>query len=84
MFSRGTVFHRSPSKIAHERVMIEYSQPKYPQRISCRSFAQCRTWRQPCAESYKYNGYDVIGVNYIGDVGAHIAKCLWFYPESQY
>ncbi len=28
---------------------------------------------------YKYNGYDVVGVNYIGDVGAHIAKCLWYY-----
>ena len=25
---------------------------------------------------YKYNGYDVVGVNYIGDVGAHIADVI--------
>ncbi len=27
---------------------------------------------------YLYNGYDVVGANYIGDIGSHIAKCLWY------
>ena len=27
---------------------------------------------------FKYNGYKTIGANYIGDIGAHVAKCLWY------
>jgi arginyl-tRNA synthetase len=32
---------------------------------------------------YKYNGYNVIPVNYIGDEGTHIAKCLWGVKKYQ-
>jgi arginyl-tRNA synthetase len=27
----------------------------------------------------EYNGHEVVAANYIGDVGTHIARCLWFY-----
>jgi arginyl-tRNA synthetase len=27
-------------------------------------------------------GYEVIAANYLGDVGAHIAKCLWWYLDK--
>ncbi len=58
------------------RVMIEFSQPNTHKefhvghgRNVCLGDSLCRL--------FSYNGYQVIPVNYIGDEGAHIAKCLW-------
>lgn len=58
------------------KVMIEYSQPNTHKefhvghgRNVCLGDSICRL--------FTYNGYKVIGVNYIGDEGTHIAKCLW-------
>lgn len=58
------------------KVMIEYSQPNTHKefhvghgRNVCLGDSICRL--------FTYNGYEVIGVNYIGDEGTHIAKCLW-------
>ncbi len=58
------------------RVMIEYSQPNTHKefhvghgRNVCLGDSLCRI--------FSYNGFTVIPVNYIGDEGAHIAKCLW-------
>jgi arginyl-tRNA synthetase len=58
------------------KVMIEYSQPNTHKefhvghgRNVCLGDSLCRL--------YLYNGYKVIGANYIGDEGTHIAKCLW-------
>lgn len=57
------------------RVMIEYSQPNTHKefhvghgRNVCLGDSLCRL--------YSYNGYNVVPVNYIGDEGTHIAKCL--------
>jgi arginyl-tRNA synthetase len=59
-----------------ERVMIEYSQPNTHKefhvghgRNVCLGDSICRL--------YRFLGKTVIGANYIGDEGAHIAKCLW-------
>lgn len=58
------------------KVMIEYSQPNTHKefhvghgRNVCLGDSICRL--------FIYNGYKVVGVNYIGDEGTHIAKCLW-------
>jgi arginyl-tRNA synthetase len=58
------------------KVMIEYSQPNTHKefhvghgRNVCLGDSLCRI--------FSYNGFDVTPVNYIGDEGAHIAKCLW-------
>ena len=58
------------------KVMIEFSQPNTHKefhvghgRNVCIGDSICRI--------FNYNGYKVIGVNYIGDEGTHIAKCLW-------
>ena len=32
-----------------------------------------------CCASWNTTGHEVIAANYIGDVGTHIARCLWFY-----
>ncbi len=67
---------KSVTKNSESKVMIEYSQPNTHKefhvghgRNVCLGDSLCRL--------YLYNGYKVIGVNYIGDEGTHIAKCLW-------
>jgi arginyl-tRNA synthetase len=69
-------YFKEPSKIALERVMIEYSQPNTHKRFHVGHMRNVALG-DSLTRIYKYNGYDVVGVNYIGDVGAHIAKCLW-------
>lgn len=58
------------------KVMIEFSQPNTHKefhvghgRNVCLGDSLCRI--------FSYNGFEVIPVNYIGDEGTHIAKCLW-------
>lgn len=58
------------------KVMIEYSQPNTHKefhvghgRNVCLGDAVCRI--------FDYNGFNITRANYIGDEGAHIAKCLW-------
>lgn len=61
---------------AKKRVMVEFSQPNTHKefhighaRNVCLGDSLCRLFR--------YLGYDLIAVNYIGDEGTHVAKCLW-------
>jgi len=63
-----------------ERVMVEFSQPNTHKafhvghmRNLCLGDALVRLLRA--------DGYEVIAANYLGDVGAHIAKCLWWYLD---
>jgi arginyl-tRNA synthetase len=63
-----------------ERVMVEYSQPNTHKafhvghmRNLCLGDAIVRLLRA--------DGYHVVAANYLGDVGAHIAKCLWWYLD---
>lgn len=58
------------------KTMIEFSQPNTHKefhvghgRNVCLGDSLCRI--------FTYNGFNVTPVNYIGDEGAHIAKCLW-------
>ena len=58
------------------KVMIEFSQPNTHKefhvghgRNVCLGDSLCRI--------FNYNGFKVLPVNYIGDEGTHIAKCLW-------
>jgi arginyl-tRNA synthetase len=70
---------RAPERMP-ERVMVEYSQPNTHKafhvghmRNLCLGDAIVRLLRA--------DGHDVIAANYLGDVGAHIAKCLWWYLD---
>jgi arginyl-tRNA synthetase len=63
-------------KNSRDRVMIEYSQPNTHKEFHIGHL------RNVCLGSslvklFKYCGYHVTAVNYFGDEGAHIAKCLW-------
>jgi arginyl-tRNA synthetase len=64
------------------KVMIEFSQPNTHKefhvghgRNVCLGDSLCRI--------FSYNGFKVIPVNYIGDEGTHIAKCLWAVEHYQ-
>jgi arginyl-tRNA synthetase len=63
-----------------EKVMVEYSQPNTHKafhvghlRNVCLGDALVRLYRAA--------GYEVVAANYLGDVGTHIAKCLWGYTN---
>ena len=63
-----------------EKIMIEYSQPNTHKAFHVGHL------RNVCigdslVKIYKHQGHQVIAANYIGDVGAHIAKCLWCYQK---
>lgn len=63
-----------------ERVMIEYSQPNTHKAFHVghtRNVALGDALVRIC----EWAGHDVVAANYIGDVGTHIAKCLWYYTE---
>ena len=75
--ARGEVPAPAPSGT---RVMIEYSQPNTHKafhvghlRNLCLGDALVRLLRA--------DGDEVVAANYLGDVGAHIAKCLWWYLD---
>lgn len=62
------------------RVMVEYSQPNTHKafhvghmRNLCLGDSVVRILRAA--------GDDVVAANYLGDVGAHVAKCLWWYLD---
>jgi arginyl-tRNA synthetase len=72
----GTFLARREPK--NERVMIEYSQPNTHKAFHVghtRNVALGDALVRIC----EWVGYDVVAANYIGDEGAHIAKCLWYY-----
>ena len=71
-------YFTDPSETVLERVMIEYSQPNTHKGFHVGHMRNVALG-DSLTRIYKYNGYDVVGVNYIGDVGAHIAKCLWYF-----
>ncbi|MDI6721696.1 MAG: arginine--tRNA ligase, partial [Candidatus Aenigmarchaeota archaeon] len=61
--------------------MIEFSQPNTHKgfhighlRNTCIGDALVRIMR--------FSGHDVIAANYPGDIGAHVAKCLWLYKKK--
>lgn len=63
-----------------ERVMVEYSQPN-----THKSF-HIGHLRNVClgdalSNIMEFSGYDTVRANYIGDVGAHVAKCIWGYMK---
>ena len=63
-----------------ERVMIEFSQPNTHKGFHVGHLRNVALGDALC-RIFCYNGYEVIGANYIGDVGTHIAKCLWYYES---
>ncbi|MDJ0836430.1 MAG: arginine--tRNA ligase [Acidobacteriota bacterium] len=72
----GSFLARRPDK--GEKVMIEYSQPNTHKAFHV-GHTRNVALGASLAHIFEWNGFEVVPVNYIGDEGAHIAKCLWYY-----
>ena len=64
-----------------QTVMIEYSQPNTHKAFHVDhtrnvALGYC-LWRL-----FEHIGYKAIPVNYFGDEGAHVAKCLWLLKKK--
>jgi len=75
----GSAFSTAPAE-TRERVMIEFSQPNTHKGFHVGHLRNVALGDALC-RIFRYNGYEVVGANYIGDVGTHIAKCLWYYQR---
>ena len=71
----------SMAKENPERVMIEYSQPNTHKAFHVGHMRNVALG-DALVRMYEYCGYQVTAANYIGDEGAHIAKCLWAYQQD--
>jgi arginyl-tRNA synthetase len=60
-----------------QRIMIEYSQPNTHKAFHVGHMRNVALG-DALARIVNWEGNDVLAVNYIGDVGTHIAKCLWY------
>ena len=65
-----------------EHVMIEYSQPNTHKAFHVGHMRNVALG-DALVRMYEYGGYRVTAANYIGDEGAHIAKCLWVYQNEK-
>jgi len=56
--------------------MVEFSQPNTHKEFHV-GHGRNVCLGDSLVQIYRYNGYPVVPVNYIGDEGAHVAKCIW-------
>jgi len=59
------------------RIMIEYSQPNTHKAFHVGHMRNVALG-DALSRMVRWAGNQVVAANYIGDVGAHIAKCLWY------
>jgi arginyl-tRNA synthetase len=64
------------------RVMIEYSQPNTHKAFHVGHMRNVGLG-DALVRIAAYNGHEVTAANYIGDVGTHIARCLWYYQRHR-
>jgi len=71
----GTFFAPRPAKA--DKIMIEYSQPNTHKAFHVGHLRNA-TLGDSIGRLLQWLGHEVVQVNYIGDEGAHVAKCLWY------
>ena len=65
----------------HERLLVEYSQPNTHKAFHIGHIRNVAIG-DSLVRLLRYNGHHVTALNYIGDIGAHIAKFLWYYQQQ--
>ncbi len=58
------------------KTMVEFSQPNTHKEFHV-GHGRNVCLGDSLVQIYRYNGFPVVPVNYIGDEGAHVAKCIW-------
>lgn len=67
-------------KLESEKVMIEYSQPNTHKEFHVGHLRNVALG-SALVNLYRFIGKKVVAANYIGDIGNHVAKCLWAYDK---
>lgn len=62
------------------RMMIEYSQPNTHKAFHV-GHVRNASLGDSLSRIFDWLGNEVVPVNYIGDEGTHVAKCLWYYEK---
>lgn len=62
----------------NEKVMVEYFQANTHKGMHIGHIRNIALG-EALARILSYNGFDVVRANYQGDIGPHVAKCLWGY-----
>jgi arginyl-tRNA synthetase len=79
----GSYFRRNAEEERpREKVMVEYSQPNTHKAFHVGHLRNVALG-DALGRIFRYDGFEVIAANYIGDVGTHIAKCLWYYTRHR-
>ncbi len=79
---QGTYFNRLKA-VDRPRVMIEYSQPNTHKAFHVGHMRNVALG-DALGRIYEACSFPVIMANYIGDEGAHIAKCLWYIRKNKF
>jgi len=75
----GSFLERRVSQ--NEKVMVEYSQPNTHKAFHVGHIRNAALG-DSVARILDWSGYEVVPVNYIGDEGTHVAKCLWYFLRN--
>jgi len=59
-----------------ERYIIEYSQPNTHKEFHIGHLRNA-AFGNAVIRLLRFSGYNVLAANYIGDIGAHVLRCLW-------
>jgi len=75
----GILFGHSldPKPARGERVMVEYSQPNTHKAFHV-GHVRCAALGDTLCRLMRWQGFEVIPVNYLGDEGTHVARCIWY------
>ena len=60
----------------NERCMVEYSQPNTHKEFHVGHLRNA-AFGNAIVRLLRFSGFDVLAANYIGDIGAHVIRCLW-------
>jgi arginyl-tRNA synthetase len=72
----GSMFTRQLSQDT-PRTMIEYSQPNTHKEMHVGHMRNLALG-DALIRMHRYAGYDIVSATFPGDVGTHVAKCLWY------
>ncbi len=67
-------------KLEPQKIMLEFSQPNTHKEFHIGHLRNAILGNS-LVNLLRVVGYKVTAVNYIGDIGAHVAKCLWAYDK---
>ena len=60
------------------KTMIEYSQPNTHKEMHVGHMRNL-CYGDSLIRLHRYSGFDIVASTFPGDVGTHVAKCLWFF-----